>query len=731
MATPTNTPSIESESDYPDTKEGKADLWLDELNASTKMLKKFKKTGDKIVRRFLGNHGGTLDHSEDATSRLNLFHSNVTTVQATMFGQIPKIDVSRRYSDPNDDAARVAATMMERLLNLDLTNIAEDYDAVMRATLQDRLLAGLGTARVRYDMQTAEVDGEEQVISESAPLDYVYWGDVLWSWARNWADVRWVGFKNYLTKDEIREKFGDHAAENISLKNQQTSADDEKNSSGGDGQDSDSAWLKGEIWEIWDKQKREVVWVAQGYDKILKTQDDPLKLKNFFPCPPFFLANPTTQLYMPTADFTLSQDLYNEIDLLQQRITVITSAVKVVGVYNASADNLSQMFQNGMDNKLIPVDNWALFGENGGIAGQVEWIPIADVVNALDKLRELRAENISLLQQVTGMSDVSRGALDNQYEGVGQTQIKAQMGSVRMTALQDQFARFASGLMSLKAEVISRHFSPRTIVQMANMEFSTDREIIPAALELIKQPDKAKLRIDIRPEAIAMEDLAAIKSERTEFITALATFMQSAAPMMEADPASKPFLLQMLQWTMAGFKGSYEIEGILDKAIEASMQQAEAQKDQPSPEEQAQQQQQQMAEQKVQMEMQKIQAKAQADMQIRDQDLQADMQTNMAAHQAKMAEIQASLEAKLTEIQAKMQSDVLTEKQQSQANVQQRQIEQQGEIQKDVVAHKLDMQAEATKAALKIQEMGAASTVKIREMQQTTPPKPEGNKTDV
>lgn len=705
--------SIESRKEYKPTKQGQADLWHDELKASQNMLKEFKKTGDKVVSRFLGKHSGSAAAPEANTARLNLFHSNITTVQATMFGQIPKIDVSRRFADPEDDAARVAATMVERILNLDLANNSETYESVMRSALQDRLLGGLGTARVRYEVETTEVDGVEQMVSENAPLDYTYWGDVLWSWSRNWAELRWIAFRNYLTKDEIRARFGDDAAENITLKNQQTSSDPEKTHAAQNGEDTDSAWLKGEVWEIWDKQKRQVVWVAEGYDKVLETQDDPLKLKNFFPCPPFFLANPTTTLYIPTADFKLSQDLYNEIDQLQQRITVITDAVKVVGVYNASADNLSQMFQNGMDNKLIPVDNWALFGENGGIAGQIEWVPIADVVNALDKLRELRSENIQLLQQISGMSDVSRGALDNQYEGVGQTQIKAQMGSVRMTALQDQFAQFASSLMSLKAEVISRHFDPRTIVQMANMEHSLDRDLIPQAVELIKQPERAHLRIDIRPEAIAMEDLSALKSERTEFITALATYMQSAAPLMEADPAAKPFLLKMLQWTLAGFKGAYEIEGVLDKAIEASMKQAE--EPQPDPAKEAEQ-------AKAQIEMQKIQAKAQADMQIREQDLQADMQTNMAAHQAKMAEIQAQSQAKLTELQAKLQVDVVTEQAQSRVNAQQLQIAQQGETQKDIVQHKLNMDAEATKASLKIQEMATQSAVKIREMQQTKPP---------
>ena len=714
--------AIESRDDYKKDETGQAELWHDELKASQGMLEKFTKSGDKIVKKFKAENGGTEDTAEKNMSRLHLFHANVITTQATMFGQIPKIDVSRRFADAEDDEARVAAEMMERVLNVDLVNNSESYDAVMRSVLQDRLLSGLGVGKVKYEVQTTEVDGVEVMVQEQALTDYVYWGDVLWSWSRNWADLRWIAFKNYLTKEEIKSRFGEDAANNVPYKNQKVSASD-------DTADEDTkqsgAWLKAEVWEIWDKQKKEVIMVCLGYDKVLETKPDPLKLKNFFPCPPFLLANATTQLYVPIPDYTYHQDLYNEIDKLQQRISIITEAVRVVGVYNSSATNLNQMFGQGKDNTLIPVENWALFGENGGIAGQIEWVPIQDVVNTLDKLRELRAENIALLQQVTGMSDVSRGSLDNQYEGVGQTQMKAQMGSVRMTDMQQQFANFASGLMQLKAEVISTHFSPQTIVQMSNMYKSMDADMLPQAVQLIKSPDAMNLRVIIRPESIAMEDLAALKSERTEFITALATFMQSAAPLMAEDPAAKPFLLKMLQWTLAGFKGSYEIEGVLDKAIAASMKAAENPDQKPDPEQVKAQLAQQLAEMKTEGEMRKIEAKTQADMQLREQDLAADMQTAEAEHNAKMLEINANLQAKLTEIKAKLEADSLEENLQSQANVQQAAATASAEVQKATAIKRLDTEAEAVKTALKIEEMGAQAEMKIKEMK-AAPNKPEG-----
>jgi hypothetical protein len=404
----------------------------------------------------------------------------------------------------------------------------------------------------------------------------------------------------------------------------------------------------------------------------------------------------------------------------------------VVGVYDAAASEVGNMFKQGMDNDLIPVDNWALFAEKGGLKGTIEWLPLGDVVGALEKLISLRDQNIGLLQQITGMADVMRGGLDNQYEGVGQTNQKAKFGSIRVQALQDQFARFASDLYQIKAEVISRHFNPETIVQKSNMEFSLDQDLLMPAVELIKQPEKARIRVDIRPESVAMVDYAQLKNERTDYINALSTFMQSAAPLIQMEPTTKPYLLQLLQWGLSGFKGASEIEGVLDKAIEQSQQQAKEQegKPQPDPAKEAEMAKQQGAMQleqlKQQGDLQKIQQKAAADVNMRQVDMQADIETAMQQAEAKKSEIQADLMSTLAEIEAKMQADIMVEQAQSAANAQQAQLTAQTETQKNVVSAQLDVEKEAQKSANKINEISAAATAKIKEAKAKPQKEPKG-----
>ena len=548
-------------------------FWGKELTAAQKRVKKFHKRGGSIVDRYIGA-GDSNDVLK--TSRLNLFHSNTKTLQSMLYGNLPKVDVSRRYADSKDDAARVAAEIFERMLNLDVQENGKEYDAVLRSCLQDRLLPGLGCARVSYNFESEEVQdpmtGEvsEEVTSEEAPITYYYWKDVLWSWGRNFATLRWVAFRNDMTEDEFKARFGEDVTKEVEFKELSTHTDADGRNSNEEDKD---ILKKVEVWEIWDKDTHKVEWFTKNTTKILDSKKDTLGLKGFFPCPPFFMANATTTDYMPTADFVLCEDIYNQIDLLETRINKITEAVKVVGVYDKSSTGVKNMLKEATENELIPVDNWAMFGEKGGLQGQIDWLPVQEIAETLNKLVQQRDQQIALLQQTSGMADIMSGGLNNQYEGVGQTNQKAKFGSVRVQALQDEFAVFATDLMQLKAEVIEKHFDPQTIVKKSNINNSMDVELIGPALEIIKNPEMP-FRVAIRPESVAMVDFAQLKNERTEFMSALSMFLQSAGPMMEKSKASTPYLLKMLQWTMAGFKGASEIEGVLDKAIEAAVEEA-------------------------------------------------------------------------------------------------------------------------------------------------------------
>ena len=702
-----NVANIGDQDDRPKEKSptGWHNFWQKEMEASEKRLRTFTKQGNAVNDRFLDDRQGGQDAfgdtRGDTPSKLNFFYTNVSTMQAMLYGSTPQIDVAREHHDPDDDVARVAAVMFQRILQSDVEASGEDFPTALKAALQDRLLPGLGICRVRYEVETNKVPSLdpvtmamteiEQVVYENAPIDYVHWQDFRWGWARTWAEVPWMAFRAFLTKEEATKRFSKQKADALEYKNQLPTGTENKDETYDTDQKNNIQ--KAEIWEIWSKKDARVFWWSGGAEIILDAEDDPLQLDGFWPVPRPLTANMTTTLYQPKADYILHQDLYNEIDELQSRVSTITRAIKVVGVYDKSASgSVARMLKEGVENDLIPVDNWAMFAEKGGLRGTIDWFPVETVVATLQTLMQVRDQTIQLLDTVTGLSDMMRGGQNGQYTSDGSNQLQAKMGSIRVQALQDEFARFAGDLEALKAEVISKHYHPGSIIKQSSAEFlpNADLDKVQPALELMQSP-AIKWRINIRPESIAMIDYAQLKSERTEFLMSMATYLQSAQAVVQAVPNSLPILLEMLKWGMAGFKGSNYLEGTMDQAIDMARQAPQQQKDDGRAQEgqiklQIEKMKMQMQQQKQAGEMQKIQAKAQADMQTLhakvqgeiakiNADSQADLTLEAEDARNELMKIEANLAASMQEIQANLQANLAVEEAQSTMAIAEEQVQ--------------------------------------------------------
>ena len=189
--------SVPEPEEYPTTPDGLQRLWAKEISAGKKQMEHFWEDGDKIVDIFRSEDQTNLTASDvNPTSTLNLFNANVTTLRSMLYGRVPRVSVDRRYADANDDLARVAGEMLERILNCDIEESGEDYSAVLRNVLDNRLLPGLGTARVVYEYEAGEdqaapakYDAAGNTTTQATTVPtineewvdtvYVYWKDIL------------------------------------------------------------------------------------------------------------------------------------------------------------------------------------------------------------------------------------------------------------------------------------------------------------------------------------------------------------------------------------------------------------------------------------------------------------------------------------------------------------------------------------------------------------------------
>jgi len=582
---------ITSDSDFKDSPTGLAQRWGTEIEAAGKELGPFHAQANKITQRYLDKRDA---YGRDE-SKVNLFWSTMQVLLSMLYARPPKADVSRSWQDYDDDVARVAGTMLQRMLNRSFDDNVSPWDGAVRQGIEDWLVVGLGQIWLRYEVETEEYEvpavfdefGQElspaqiaeRITNEEAPCDYIYWQDFFWSPARTWHEVRWVARRVYMTKDQLEARFGEEIARIVPLSGNTKPKDVNDQTTKFD------PWSKAEVFEIWCKEKRKVYWYAKGCDVILDVKDDPLGLDGFFPCPKPVIANVTSSNFQPKSDYLFAQDQFNELDEINTRITWLTRAAKVVGVYDKSAEGIQRVFNQGSENQLIPVDNWAMFAERGGIKGQVDWIPIQDVVNAIDHLRQYRQDKVVQIYEVLGISDIMRGS-SKASETAAAQQIKAQFGSTRIQLKQFYIAEWITGALRIKAEIICKHFQPETIIKRSNIERTPDAQYAMQAVQLLKDEELAEYRINIEADSMAALDWAAERDAAVQFMQGLGAFISQVAPMAQQVPGAAPVLLSLLQWSVSKFRVSTQIEGVLDQAI-AGLKQTMGAPKQPDPMQQA------------------------------------------------------------------------------------------------------------------------------------------------
>lgn len=651
-ASSTSTPGvIDSLQKLEATPQGQRDRWVQEIEFAEKEKKKFTAQARRVIRRYIDER----DAVETNQRWFNIFKTNTDILEASLYANIPEADVSRRFNDMDDDVARVAALVLQRSIMQDMAEPNCDFDLVMRQCVSDRLIPGLAIAWLRLETETEEQAGMfdeegvpmERIVSQEIALDYVHWEDFLWSPCRVWAERRWVARAVPMTRDALVKRFGAKVGKSIPLDYEP------KTQVIGDANTPRNMLLKrARIYEIWDREKKEVIWLSRGHSELLEVLPDPLGLENFEPCPMPMLANLTTSNCIPKPDYMMLQDQYVELDEVNNRISLLIVACKVVGVYDRSAEGIQRMLTEGYDNTLIPVDNWAMFAEKGGVKGQIDWLPLDTVVQALAQLQAHREAIKAQIYELTGISDIVRGS-SKASETLGAQQLKSKFASVRIQRLQDEVVRFAEEILRIKAEILLKHFDPDILLQMANVQNMPveDQQLVPQAVALLKAPEEVLCwRVEIASDAMAIIDYNQQKTERTEFLTAVATFLQSASTVGQGSPQLIPLMLQLLKFGVAGFRVSREIEGIFDRYMKEFEEQIEAQKNappQPDPEQQ-----------KMQMEMQMKQADAQlkaqgqqADLAMKQQEQQADLQMQAQEHQMKLAQMAQEFQLKLDQMQ--------------------------------------------------------------------------------
>lgn len=610
-----------------------AKRWKNELKQAKREDEKWINRAKKIVRRYRDDRTAS-----QVSKRYNVLWSNIQTMLPALYGKTPRAQVERRWKD-KDPVARTAATILERALQYEIDHNA-DFDHAIKSAVLDRLLPGRGVAWVRFESKSVETieSPEMEAAEESAPemqegltakepsvemyagqmernvettpVDYVYWEDFRCTPARTWEEVTWCARRVYMSKEEVVERFGEEF-KNITLTHEPIGLDEMKKA--GASEADMEAMRKAEIWEIWDKGSECVYWVAEGEDKLLDHKYDPYALDGFWPLPRPLFATQTTDTLVPVPDYVLYQDQADEIDKLTNRISLLIEAVKVVGVYDASQAGIQRMLTEGFDNQLIPVDSWAAFSEKGGIKGTIDFMPLDQVLQALNQCYASREQAKQVVYDVTGLSDIIRGSSVASETATAQ-QIKGQYASMRLKRMQMDVAMFASELLRIKAQMMCDLYSPENLIEMSGIMGTDDAVYAEQAIQLMKSEPIRSYRIEVASDSLVEMDEAQEKQSRTEFMTAFGVTLRDALPIVQQVPEMAPLIGEVLTFVVRTFKGGRQLENALEGTIEKMNAPKEPQG--PSPEQQQMEAQQQLEQAKLMQMQQAEQMKMQAAQQM-------------------------------------------------------------------------------------------------------------------
>ncbi len=568
---------VETVKDVGTDEEAIVTRWRREISLASTHEKDWRERSEKIVKRYRDD-----DRKGDVETpkRFNILYANTEVLKGVMYQRTPVPDVRRRFID-KDPIGRQSAQILQRAISYSVDSY--DFDGLMESIVLDLLLPGRGVACVKYIPTMGEqplIDENGQPVMDDAgkPVmpkvyeevrcEYVEWDMLRISPAKRWSKVRWIAIGDLYTRDDLVKSFGD--------KGRKCTLDwAPKDKDEGDG----DLFKRAKVWQIWDKKSKKVYFISNGHTSSpLLVVDDPLNLQDFFPIPKPALSIFTTTSTIPVPEYIEYQDQAMELDVITERIDVLIDALRYRGVRDASVPELESLARAG-DGEFVPIENLAAFMEKGGLEKMLFTAPLDALAKVLLGLYDQRDRVLQIIYQITGLSDIVRGASKASETATAQ-EIKGRYANVRIAPRQKAIAKLARDLFRMKAEIIAEKFDPETLKLMTgpDMWVVTQEVQDPRTGQLVKQKVDATneimallrddrlrgFKVDVETDSTVQPDAGEEQRNRIELLTGISNFVTGIAPAVQSGAIPMEVAKELLSFGIRGFKVSPQLEDALD-----------------------------------------------------------------------------------------------------------------------------------------------------------------------
>ena len=470
-----------------------------------------------------------------------------------------------------DQDTKSLGDMIERAIIVQIDDNCLDIE--VESVAQDSFLAGRGILRVKFE---AIFGADNMPSEEHIEFEAVSWRDFRMGPATRWGNVPWQAFHHTVSRETAEDKYTDQELSKLQPSPATKPDNDDLH-----------------FWEIWCRTSKKVYFIDDD-GKVMQVVDDPLNLRNFYPTPRLVQPITLTAKMTPVCPFTIYQKLADELDLATKRINKIMKGLKMRGLLAGSAAKLLEITELD-DNEISVLDDLEGLAQTPrGLESAILWWPVEQAIKVLQQLYAQREQIKQAIYEITGISDIVRGA-SKANETLGAQQIKTQWGSLRIQKMQRMIERLVRDVFGLMAEIItSGKFSDQTLQAMTGIE------ITDGMRQLMQQPVLASYRVDVESDSTVRADLTRVKGEMAEFLQGTAQYFQTMGPLIAQAPQMAEPAAEIYASFSRFFKLGKQAEDALDRLVQNAKQAPDQQ--QPDPAQQA------------------AQAKMQADQQKSEQD---------------------------------------------------------------------------------------------------------------
>ena len=545
-----------------------AKIWIDRISKAKKEWQKYHDL-IKEIREYYRN--------KKANNKQNIFWSSIETLKPFIYfkAPVPYVERKSKVSNPVEDAACV---ILEKALIQNLET--QDFDGVIKYARNDYLLSGLGLTYEKYvptfkTVETLSIDEQGNAVAvqadvlESAKVETTYLDPQKLifdcSNVSVWEDCEWVAQEIEMTKKDVIDQFGEEVASKILDGTTDLDEELERPTS---------------VYRIWDKKDGLILYVSKEYrDDYLRVDDDILKIEGFYPFAKPVFATLANDGLIPVPDYSEIKCQLDELDGVNSRMKLTMQAIKVSGAYDGSFPELANILDK--DVSLVSVSDFEKIREKGGIAGLVNFMPIGQYIEALQALAERRAQLMNAIYEITGVSDIMRGNSDPNETATAVTQ-KTNFGTLRNQDRQNDFQRFLTDILKIKAEIICEMFTPEMLSVYADQ--NTPVEIVTAAIDLLKTDKIRNLLLGIETDVSFTQSGEAEKAMNA--VKTIHELVTSSFEVISAQPALLPLYKQMVQSVVVTLPNTRQFTAAIDETfsrIEAELSQPDEKDESTSP----------------------------------------------------------------------------------------------------------------------------------------------------